>query len=74
MNDAKNLLDFAPPGPLDETLLNVPGFVNEVEDWTLQHARGLLRHVQRAHAREDRQAHAHQRQQPLLQSEVRQLS
>ena len=38
MTNAKNLLDFAEPGPLDETLLNVPGFVNEVKDWTLQHA------------------------------------
>ena len=36
--NCKQLLDFADPGPLDERLTNVPGFLNEVKDFTLSAA------------------------------------
>lgn len=31
----KQLLAFADPGPLDERLTQVPGFINKVKDFTL---------------------------------------
>ena len=36
--NCKQLLDFADPGPLDERLTQVPGFINEVKDFTLSAA------------------------------------
>lgn len=36
--NCKQLLDFADPGPLDARLTQVPGFINEVKDFTLSAA------------------------------------
>jgi hypothetical protein len=59
----QQLLDFADPGPLDESITQVPGFIDEVKDWTLKTAHspnptlafmgalGLLAHLSgRSHA------------------------
>lgn len=35
MNASSNALDFRDPGTMSEELLNVPGFVNELKDYTL---------------------------------------
>lgn len=34
INDSNNLLNFQDPGALDDELLNVPGFINELTDPT----------------------------------------
>ena len=38
INDNNNLLNFQDPGALDDELLNVPGFINELTDHTLSQA------------------------------------